>query len=99
MDDAQHQKFAPLSEVTSLTELLNACRDGTKTWMTENLHKLNDDKTEAPFFSFLSPLKPSTISVPDSVSLGIQTIPFSDSVSNIKLPIKKPILCYYLVLL
>ena len=67
--------------------------------MTENLHKLNDDKTEASFFSFSSPLKPSTISVPDSVSLGTQTIPFSDSVSNIKLPIKKPILCYYLVLL
>ena len=46
-DDAQLQKSAPLSEVTSLAKELYACTDDMKTWMTENQLKLNDDKTEA----------------------------------------------------
>ena len=63
-DDTQLQKSAPLSEVIDLTKEFNACTDDIKTWMTENLLKLNDDKTEALLFSFLSSLKPSTVSLP-----------------------------------
>ena len=46
-DDTLLQKSAPFSEVSNLTEELNACTDDIKTWMTENQFKLNDDKTEA----------------------------------------------------
>ena len=54
-DDTQLQKSAPLSEVTNLTKVLNACTDDIKTWMTENQLNLNDDKTEAFSFPFRLP--------------------------------------------
>ena len=52
--------------------------------MTENQLKLNDDKTEALLFPFLSSLKPSTVSLPDSITLGPHNIPFSDSARNLE---------------
>ena len=78
----QLQKSAPLNEVTNLTKKLNACTDNTKTWMTENQLKMNDDKTEALLFPFLSSLKPSTGPLPDTITLGSHNIPFSDSTRN-----------------
>ena len=81
-DDTQLQKSAPLSEVTNLTKERNACTDDIKTWMTENQLKLND-KTEALLFPFSSSLKPSTVPLPDSITLGSHNIPFSDSVRNL----------------
>ena len=82
-DVTQLQKSAPLSEVTNLTKELNACTDDIKTRMTENQLKLNDNKTEALLFPFSSSLKPSTVSLPDSITLGSHTIPFSDSARNL----------------
>ena len=73
-DDTQLQKSAPLNEVTNLSKELNACTDNIKTWMTENRLKLNDDKTEA-LFPFSSSLKPSTVPLPDSITLGSHNIP------------------------
>ena len=97
-DDTQLQKSAPLSEVTNLTKELNACTDDIKTWMTENQLKLNDDKTEALLFPFSSSLKPSTVPLPDSITLGSHNIPFSDSARNLgfildsKLSMKKHVI-------
>ena len=97
-DDTQLQKSAPLSEVTNLTKELNACTDDIKTWMTENPLKLNDDKTETLLFPFSSSLKPSTVPLPDSITLGSHNIPFSDSARNLgfildsKLSMKKHII-------
>ena len=82
VDDAQLQKSTPLSEVTNLTEEPDACTD-KKTWMTENQFKLNDDKTEALHIPFSSSLKPSTISLPDLITLGSHNIPISDSARNL----------------
>ena len=56
--------------IRNVTKELNACTDGINTWMTENQLTLNDDKTEALLFSFSSSLKPSTISLPGSITLG-----------------------------
>ena len=81
-DDTQLQKSAPLSEVTNLTKELNACTDDIKTWMTENQLELNGNKTEALLFPFSSSLKPSTVSLPDLITLGSHNIPFSDSARN-----------------
>ena len=97
-DDTQLQKSAPLNEVTNLTKELNACTDNIKTWMTENQLKLNDDKREALLFTFSSSLKPSTVPLPDSITLGSHNIPFSDSARNLgfifdsKLSMKKHII-------
>ena len=82
-DDTQLQKSAPLSEVTNITKELNACTDDIKTWMTENQLKLNDVKTEALLFPFSSSLRPSTTSLPNSVTLGSHNIPLSDSARNL----------------
>ena len=66
--------------------------------MTENQLKLNDDKTEALLFPFSSSLKPSTVPLPDSITLGSHNIPFSDSARNLgfildsKLSMKKHII-------
>ena len=51
--------------------------------MTKTQPKLNDDKTEALLFPFPSSLKPSTVSLPDSITLGSHNIPVSDSASNL----------------
>ena len=82
-DDTQLQKSAPLSEVTNLTKEFNACTGDIKSWMTENELKLNDDKREVLLFPFSSSLKPSTVSLPDSITLGSHNIPFSDSARNL----------------
>ena len=74
-------KYAPLSKVTNLINELNACTYDIGTWMTEHQLKCNDDKTEALLFPSSS-LKPSTISLPDSITLGSHNIPFPDSATN-----------------
>ena len=81
-DDTQLQKSAPLNEVNNFTKGLNACTDDIKTGMKNQL-KLNADKTEALLFPFSSSLKPSTVSLPDSITLGSYNIPFSDSARNL----------------
>ena len=97
-DVIQLQKSTPLSEVTNLTKELNACTDDIKTWMTENQFRLNDNKTEALLFPFSSSLKPSTVPLHDSITLGSHNIPFSDSAKNLgfilgsKLSMKKHII-------
>ena len=66
--------------------------------MMENQLKLKDDKTEALLFPFSSSLKPSTVSLPDSITLGSHNIPFSDSATNLgfildsKLSMKKHVI-------
>ena len=47
--------------------------------MTENQLKLNDDKTEVLLLPFSSFLKPSTVPLPYSITLGSHNTPFSDS--------------------
>ena len=95
-DCTQLQKSAPLSEVTNLTKELNACTNDIR--MTENQLKLNDDKTEALLFPFLSSLKPSTVPLTDSITLGSPSISFSDSARNLgfildsKLSMKKHVI-------
>ena len=82
-DDTWLQKSAPLSGVTNLTKELNACTDDINIWMTENQLKLNDDKTKVLLFPFSSSLKPSIVSLSDSITLRSHNIPFSDSARNL----------------
>ena len=68
------------------------------THSSRNQLKLNDDKTEALLFPFPSSLKPSTVPLPDSITLGSHNIPFSDSARNLgfildsKLSMKKHVI-------
>ena len=51
--------------------------------MAEIKLKMNDDKIEALLFPFSFSLNPSTVSLPDSITLGSHNIPFSDSARNL----------------
>ena len=51
--------------------------------MIENQPKLNDDKTEVLLLFFSSSLKPSTVFLPDSITLHSHNNPFSDSARNL----------------
>ena len=51
--------------------------------MTENQLKLNNARTEALPFPFSSSLKPSTVFLSDSITLGSRNIPVSDSGRNL----------------
>ena len=51
--------------------------------MTKTQLRLNDDKTETLLFPFLSSMKPFTVSLPDSITLGSHNSPFSDSAKNL----------------
>ena len=69
--------------MTNLTKELSACTDDIKTRMAENQLKINDNKSGALLFASSSSLKPSTIPLPDSVTLGSHNIPISDSARNL----------------
>ena len=100
MTHTSKNPFLSLKWPTSPKKKLDACTDDIKTWMTENQFKLNDDKTvtEALLFPFSSSLKPSTVSLPDSIILDSHNIPFSDSARNLgfildsKLSMKKHVI-------
>ena len=49
----------------------------------DNQLTLNDDETEALLFPFSSSLKPSTVSLPDSITLRSHNILFTDSARNL----------------
>ena len=83
MTHSSRNPLLSLSEVTILAKELNACTDDMKTSMIGNQLKLNDDKTEALLFPFSSSLKPSTVPLPDSITLGSHNIPLSDSARNL----------------
>ena len=63
--------------------------------MNENQFKI---KKQQKLLFFSSSLKPPTVSLPDSITLGSHNIPFSDSTGNIefildtKLSMKKPVI-------
>ena len=69
--------------MSNLTKQLNVCTDNINAWISENQLRLNDDKTEALPFAFSSSLKPSTVSLPDSITLGSHNTPFSDFDRNL----------------
>ena len=81
-DDTHFPKSAPLSEVTNLTKELNACTDGVKHGGTKISLNLTTTRQKL-FFSSSSSLKPSTISIPGSITLGSHNIAFSESARNL----------------
>ena len=79
-DDTQLNHSDSLSNYDNLIHSLQDCVTDVKHWMSQNMLKLNDDKTEALQFSPPS-VEPSTL--PSSVLLGNNAIPFSDQVRDL----------------
>ena len=80
-DDTQLLHSSSIDDYPSLISTLQSCTSDVETWMSTNKLKLNCDKTEAICFS-----KPSyyiSDPLPSSVTLGSNTIEFSDSVRDL----------------
>ena len=108
-----HSSRNPLLSVKWPTSPKNSVHAQTTARMTENQLKLNDAIPTTllyeggggggggggePLFPLSSSLKPSTVSLPDSITLGSHNIPFSDSARNLgfildsKLSMKKHVI-------
>ena len=79
-DDTQLNHSDSLSNYDNLIHSLQDCVTDVKHWMSQDMLKLNDDKTEALQFSPPS-VDPSTL--PSSVLLGNNAISFSDQVRDL----------------
>ena len=80
-DDTQLQKSAPPRYISDLLSAMQLCIGDIKSWMTTNMLKLNDEKTELMLVS--SSRMSQLHSLPDSMTINNTTIPFSDSVKNL----------------
>ena len=80
-DDLQLQKSAPPRYISDLLSAMQLCIGDIKSWMTTNMLKLNDEKTELMLVS--SSRMSQLHSLPDSMTINNTTIPFSDSVKNL----------------
>ena len=76
-DDTQLQKSAPPQQVDELIQSKQQCVYDVKSWMTHNIPKLNNDKTEALIIS--APRISNSIPLPDSFFIGNSTVRFSQS--------------------
>ena len=80
-DDTQAQKSADPKSFDSLMHSMQECILDVKSWMTFNKLKLNDDKTEVMVVS--SPRMSTSIQLPESITIGNATVPFSSTVKNL----------------
>ena len=77
-DDTQLLHSSAIDDYPALISTLQSCTSDVETWMSTNKLKLNCDKTEAIRFS-----KHTPNFLPSSVTLGSNTIKFSDSVRDL----------------
>jgi exonuclease III len=79
-DDTQLQQSCKPADIHSTTQILQKCTTDIKSWMTTNMLKLNDDKTEALLFTGSTS---ADFSLPASITVGSSDIYFSDSARNL----------------
>jgi len=81
-DDSQlNSIFKPsLAATASTISATTDCCDEIKTWMTANMLKLNNDKTEA---ILLGPVARCNSTKLDSITVGTSSIPLASSVRNL----------------
>jgi hypothetical protein len=79
-DDTQLQQSCKPADIHTLTHTLENCTIDIKTWMTNNMLKLNDDKTEALLFSGSSSQAPH---LPSSITVGSSNISFANTARNL----------------
>jgi hypothetical protein len=80
-DDTQLQKSADPKGFDTLVNSMQECIRDVKSWMTFNKLRLNDEKTEVMVVS--SPRISTSLQLPDSITIGNATVPYSDSVKNL----------------
>ena len=80
-DDSQLQKSASPEKIPDLINDMQSCISDVKSWMTINKLKLNDDKTEVMILS--SPHMRHKLKIPDNMTIGNASIPFSKTVKNL----------------
>ena len=79
-DDTQLQQSCKPTDIHTLTHTLENATIDIKSWMSNNMLKLNDDKTEALLFSSSASL---TSSLPSSITVGSSDISFTNTARNL----------------
>jgi hypothetical protein len=80
-DDGQlYIAFKPVADITPTSQTIHNCCQDIKTWMTSNMLKLNDSKTEIVVFGSKHALAEIG---PLDLQIGDSTIPASSSVCNL----------------
>jgi hypothetical protein len=79
-DDTQLQQACKPTEIQTLVHTLENCSSDIKSWMSSNMLKLNDEKTEALLFSGSFAANPPP---PATIKIGSSDISFSDSARNL----------------
>ena len=80
-DDLQLQMSAPPDGICELLHSMQSCISDVKAWATENMLKLNDNKTELMLVT--SKRTKHLHSLPTSVTMGNAQIPIKQSVKNL----------------
>ena len=79
--DLQLQISAPPDRISELLHSMQSCISNVKAWATENMLKLNDNKTELMLVT--SKRTKHLHNLPTSVTIGNAHIPFKQSVKNL----------------
>ena len=80
-DDLQLLMSAPPDGICELLHSMQSCISDVKAWATENMLKLNDNKTELMLVT--SKRTKHLHSLPTSVTMGNAQIPIKQSVKNL----------------
>ena len=80
-DDTQLQKSSEPHQLDNAIQSMETCISDVKSWMTHNKLRLNDDKTEA--LVVCSQRMSASLSLPESLSVGNASVPFSKSAKNL----------------
>ena len=80
-DDIQLQMSAPPDKISELLHSMQSCISHVKAWATENMLKLNDNKTELTLVT--SKRTKHLHNLPTSITIGNAQIPFKQSAKNL----------------
>ena len=79
-DSLQLQMFAPSDKISELLHFMQSCMSDVKARATENIYKLNDNKTELMLVYSRGTMHLHNL--PTSITIGNAQIPFKQSVKN-----------------
>ena len=81
-DDLQLQMSAPSDRISELLYSMQSCIGDVNAWATENMLKLNDNKTELMLVT--SKRTKHLHNLPTSITIGNAQVPFKQSVKNLR---------------
>ena len=82
-DDLQLQMYAPPDRIFELLHSMQSCMSDANVWVTANMLKINDNKTELMLVTSMR--SKHLHNLPTSITMGNAQVPFKQSVKNLGL--------------